>query len=122
MNIKITTTHFDKTPAVEEYVLKKISSLGKFLQGEEQLLCEVELGKSTGHHKSGDIFRAEVNITPPGGAQIYAVAEESDLYAAIDVVRDEAEQAIVSSKKKRGALFKRGAQRIKNILKRLQRD
>lgn len=118
MNIKITTTHFDKSQAVEDYVIKKISSLEKFIQDGEGVLCEVEIGKTTGRHKSGDIFRAEVNIVEPGNTQVYAVAEESDLYAAIDVVRDEAERAITSRKKKKGTLWKRGAQRIKNLLRR----
>jgi ribosomal subunit interface protein len=122
MNIKITTTHFDKTPAIEEYVIKKILPLRKLIESEQTLLCEVEIGKSSGHHKSGDIFRAEVNIVMPGGVQVYAEAEESDLYAAIDVVRDEVERAIVSGKKKRGAMFRRGAQRIKSMLKRFQRE
>ncbi len=122
MNIKLTTTHFDKTPAIEDYVMKKIMPLRKLIQSEQTLLCEVEVGKTTGHHKSGDIFRAEVNIVMPGGMQVFAAAEEPDLYAAIDVVRDEVERAIVSGKQKRGALFRRGAQRIKSMLKRLQRE
>ena len=118
MNIKIRTTNFDLTPAIEEYVSKKVVHMEKLL--EEAAICEVELGKTTAHHRSGDIFRAELNITD-GGDQFYAVAEESDLYAAIDVVRDEIERTIVSKKKKRNTLFKRGAQRIKNMVQRWNR-
>ncbi len=119
MNIKIRSTNFELTPAIDEYVNRKISSLGKFLSAADTTLCEVEIGKATMHHKSGDIFRAEVNMTPPGGPQIFAVAEESDLYKAIDVVRDEAEREIVSRKNKRNTLFRRGSTRLKNLLKRI---
>ena len=120
MNIKIRSKDFELTPAIEEYVDKKISSLEKFLGGEREILCEVELGKSTEHHKSGDIFRAEVNITSTNVGQIYAVSLEDDIYKAIDIVRDEAEREIVSKKNKKSTLFKRGALRLKNLLKNIR--
>ena len=117
MNIKIRSNNFDITPAIDEYVNKKISSLGKFLSGGENILCEVEIGMATIHHKSGDIFRAEINMVEPGGRQIFAVAEMDDLYAAIDVVRDEAEREIVSKKNKYKTMLRKGGSRIKSLLK-----
>ena len=119
MNINVRSIHFDITPAINDYISKKISSLEKFLYSDKKILCDVEIGKTTGHHKSGEIFRAEIHIRQPGIKDIYAVAEESDLYAAIDVVRDEAEREIVSSKKKRNTLFRRGAMKIKELLKKV---
>ncbi len=119
MNIKIRSKNFDITPAIDDYVNKKITTLQKFIDAKEGILCEIEIGRTTTHHKSGDIFRAEVNITSPGNKQIYAVAEETDLYTAIDVVRDELEREIVSQKNKRNTLFRRGSARIKNLLKRI---
>ena len=119
MNIKIRATNFDITPAIDEYVTRKISSLEKFLQGQGNILCEVEIGRTTKHHKSGDIFRAEINMVEAGGRQIFAVAEEADLYAAIDVVRDEAEREIVSKKNRYKTLLRKGGARIKSLLKRM---
>lgn len=119
MNIKIRSKNFDITPAIDDYVTKKISTLEKFLGVKDNILCEVEIGRTTTHHKSGDIFRAEVNIVEPGNKQIFAVAEEVDLYTAIDIVRDETEREIVSRKDKRNTLFRRGASQIKNLLKRI---
>ena len=84
-----------------------------------QNLCEVEIGRTTKHHNSGDIFKAEINIAQPGGKQVYVVAEEVDLYTAIDVVRDGAERAIVSRKNKYKTLFRKGSSRVKDLLKRL---
>ncbi|TSC70934.1 MAG: hypothetical protein CEO12_59 [Parcubacteria group bacterium Gr01-1014_46] len=119
MNIKIRSINFDLTDAIEEYVNKKASSLEKFLQNKEGALCEVEIGRTTKHHNSGDIFKAEINIMVPGSGQVYAVAEEPELYTAIDIVRDEAERVIVSQKSKRDTLFRRGASQIKNLIKRI---
>jgi ribosomal subunit interface protein len=117
MNIKITFTNLDKSPAVEDYVSKKLSSLGKFLKGGAEVLAEIELAKTTGHHKSGDIFKAEANITF-AGRQFYVVSEESDIYAAVDKMRDEVEREIVSNKKKYLAVFRRGAGKLKNFFRR----
>jgi|SRR3989338_6933047 len=119
MKIKLRSKNFDITPAIDEYVSKKISTLEKFLDTKNEVLCEVEIGRTTKHHNTGDIFKAEVNIVQPGNKQIYAVAEEIDLYTAIDVVRDEAERAIVSRKNKYKTLWRRGASQIKDILRRV---
>ena len=117
-NIKTHSSDFEMTSTIEEYVYKKISTLEKFLgKNHENILCEVELGKSSNHHKSGEIFRVEINIVSPGKHQYYAVAEKIDLYAAIDVVRDEIEREIIAQKEKRVTLFRRGAARFKAFFK-----
>ncbi len=118
MNIKIRSVNFDLTPAIHDYVDKKISSLDKFLDN-AQVLSEVEIGRTTKHHKSGDIFKAEINMIMPGYDQVYALAEESDLYTAIDVVRDEAEREIVSRKNRKNTMMRRGAARLKAFIKRI---
>ncbi|HEY4509020.1 MAG TPA: ribosome-associated translation inhibitor RaiA [Candidatus Paceibacterota bacterium] len=119
MKIKIRSKNFEITPAIFNYVNKKVSSLAKFLHLRDDALSEVEIGRTTTHHKSGDIFRAEINISEPGAKQIHVAAEEADLYTAIDVVRDETERAIVSRKNKYRTMFRRGAIGVKNILKRI---
>jgi len=117
MQIKIHSKDFELTPAIEDYVNKKISSLDKFF--DSNVLCEVEIGKTTNAHKSGDIFRAEVNIVGAGSDQVYVVAEEVDLYTAIDVVRDEADRVIINKKNKKDTMFRKGGAMVKNLLKRL---
>jgi ribosome-associated translation inhibitor RaiA len=47
------------------------------------------------------------------------VKETNDLYAAIDMVRDEAEREIVGMKSRYKRVFKKGALRVKNLLKRI---
>ena len=83
MKIKLRSKNFDITPAIDEYVSKKITSLNKFTGTKDNILCEVEIERTTKHHKSGQIFRAEINIIEPGNKQIFAFAEEADIYTAI---------------------------------------
>ena len=119
MNIKIRSKNFDITPAIDDYVSKKVSSLEKFLDPNKETLAEVEVGKTTNHHKSGEIYRAEINIVEPGSKQVFVFAEEIDLYTAIDIMRDEAERAIVSKKNKKLTLFRKGSGAVKDLLKRI---
>lgn len=120
MNIKTQTKSFELTPAIEDYVYKKVSMLSKFLgEDNDATICEVEIGKTTNHHKSGDIFRAEINLMIPGRKQCYAVAEEEDLYVAIDKVHNNIEREIVSTKEKDERTHRKGGGVIKSLLKRI---
>ena len=101
---------------MEEYVVKKISSLEKFINAGDGVLYEVELAKSTKHHKAGDMYKAEANITY-AGKQFYVVANREDIYSAIDEMRDEAERAIVSRRKKYMAIARHGSKKIKDMIK-----
>lgn len=115
MNIIIKGSHIDITDAIREYLTKRLRGLEKFLDSNAKI--EADLGKTSNHHKQGDIFRAELNITNNGDFT-RAVAEQEDLYAAIDIVREEISGILASKKDKRRSLFKRGAQKIKNLFRR----
>ena len=115
MNISIKSTNIELTPALKDYAEKRIASLTK-LTGED-ITAIAEIGKTTTHHKQGDVFRAEVNITTSLGKQFRAASEKADLYEAIDDVRNEIASSISSSKGKKEALWKRGAQKIKNMMR-----
>lgn len=118
MKIQIKATEITLTPAIKDYAEKKILSLQKYFQNEEDVLAFVEIGKTTQHHKSGEVFKAEVSIRAKG-TDHYSVSEKSDLYAAIDDVKDEIARSIVSSKKKKETLFRKGGAKIKELIKRL---
>ncbi len=117
MKINIKATGIELTPAISSYVNKKIYSIEKYLdKNNANVVAQVEVGKSTKHHKTGNVFRAEVHITG-GGLDLYAVSEKEDLYAAIDIVKDEVVHSVVQSKGKRQTLTRRGAEMIKNMMK-----
>ena len=103
------------TPAISEYIEKKLNMLEKFFS-EEDVLVNIEVGRTTRHHKSGDIFRAEIRLNY-NGQEYYAVSETEDLYASIDEVKDEIAQELTKKRKKYLHLFRRGGAKIKNLMK-----
>ena len=93
-----------------------LTFIEKFIKEGEKVIAYVEVGKTTNHHKQGDVFRAEFNIEI-SGKKFYAVSEEADLYAAIDGVKEEIVRQITTTKDRKQTLFKRGAMSVKKMLK-----
>lgn len=95
MKIDIRTTGIELTAPLREYIEKKIGGLEKFLSrfDEESLLAAVDVGRSTNHHKQGDVFYADVNLEIPG-TMLRAHEEAEDVRAAIDTVKDTLQQSI----------------------------
>lgn len=116
MNINIKATGISLTPAISEYADKKTRMLEKFFGKESEVLINIEVGKTTKHHKSGDVFRAEMRVVA-NGKDYYSVVETEDLYAAIDEVKDEIAYQLSSKKKKALHLIRRGGIKIKNLLR-----
>ena len=118
MQIKIKTINIEMTDAISSYVEEKLQSLEKFAvpHDEENPLLYVEIGKTTNHHQSGDIFRAEVSMNVRG-KQFRAVSEKDDLYTAIDDMRAELARVLTSHKDKERTLVRRGAGVIKDLLR-----
>ncbi len=116
MNINIKTTNISLTTAISDYTSKRLETIKQFLQNDTTIQCDIELARTTIHHKNGDIFRAEIHITGKS-RDLYASAEESDLYRAIDIVRDEILREVRSLKAKKISLLRRGGAKIKNIIK-----
>ncbi|KKW07321.1 MAG: hypothetical protein UY42_C0014G0020 [Parcubacteria group bacterium GW2011_GWA2_49_16] len=118
MKINIKTTNMELSSALLAYVEEKLRSVEKFMipHEDEEPLVQVEVGQTTKHHQSGDIFRAEVNLSVRG-KYFRAVSEKSDLYAAIDDMRNELVRELNSKKEKDRTLMRRGAGVIKNILR-----
>ncbi len=115
MNISIKSKNIELTPALKDYTEKRISGITKFTG--EETTAVIEIGKNSNHHKQGDVFSAEINISTSLGKQFRAVSEKPDLYEAIDDVRNEIVREISSAKGKKDALWKRGARKIKNMMK-----
>lgn len=105
------------TEAILAYVEKRTTSFSKFL-GEDVKIADVhfEVEKTTRHHQSGPVFRAEVNLKA-GTVRVRAEATAEDLYAAIDLVRDEVVRELTALRQKRRALERRGSLKIKKIMR-----
>lgn len=114
---EVKATGLELTPAIKGYVEEKVGQLERLVDTSTGgVRAEVEVGKTTDHHRHGDVFKSEINLYV-SGAVYRAVTTTSDLYAAIDEMKDEVARQIVSKKNKNQTLFRRGARRLKNILR-----
>lgn len=99
MKIDIFANHIELTPAIKDFIEKKIGSLSKYTGGVEKSNARVEVSLPSRHHHSGEIFYAEINLNF-GGTLLRAEAENKDLYAAITEVRDDVQEQIKQHKEK----------------------
>lgn len=117
MIINIKATGLELTPALDSFVREKLANLAKRLgEYKESTQAQVEIAMDSRHHKAGQIFRAEINLLYRG-KQIRTVAENSDMYLAIDGVKDKMVREVVKYEKRQNSLFRRGGRAIKNIFR-----
>jgi ribosomal subunit interface protein len=116
MNITLQTTNLEATPAITQYVTSKLQGLEKLIEKEASARADIEIGRPSMHHKSGVIFRAEINLSV-GKTRLRAVCERDDLYAAIDGMRDEIIEEYRSHKDKKISGIKKGGSKIKKIIR-----
>lgn len=114
---KVKATNIDLTDAISAYIDKCVSAFEKYVDPDDtSISADVEIGKTTNHHNTGQIFRAEVNFFV-GGKSFRSVSEKEDLYAALDEIKDEMSRKLRNDKNKQRTLVKRGGAVIKNLLK-----
>lgn len=102
MNINIKATKTTLTPAIKQFVEKKIkSALGRFLLPEDKIHVELEVASK---HHSGQIYRTEIDVQPH---RYYAESWAEDFYAAIDLVLPKIKEQILKQKEKRLARRRR---------------
>ena len=118
MRHNIKTTDFSLTPAIKDYLEKRVEHLDKFVSSENKdvAMCYVEIGKTTNHHKSGELFRTELTIHI-GSKSLRAESTQEDLYAAIDVATEGMTEELKSFKDKKGSMIKKGGAEIKKMIK-----
>lgn len=109
MNISIKGTNLDLTEPLKDYVNEKVGHLDKFISG--VIDSHVELERDH-HHRSGNVFRAEVTMFV-GGKTIRAEASTEDIYAGIDLVIPKLKEQLSKFKSKRETLERRGGRTAK---------
>ncbi|MBI5126740.1 MAG: ribosome-associated translation inhibitor RaiA [Candidatus Taylorbacteria bacterium] len=117
MNINVKGSNIELTPAISDYISKKLEGVSKFIDRHSpDTVCHVEVGKTSSHHKHGDIFRAEVRVHLKG-QEIYVAKETTDLYSAIDMVRDEVMSKLTGLKDKKVSMMRKGGAKVKSMIK-----
>lgn len=114
-NLKIQGINMEVTPAIDQHFREKLNGLDKYIdQNDESVECNARVSKETG--RAGDMFKAEVSLHT-AGKNFGAVAENADMYVAIDDVKEAVERKIISYKDKKRSIFKRGASKAKDLLR-----
>lgn len=102
MNIQLKGTHVDLTPSIKAYCEEKMSTIAKLLESldpTDSTELHVELARTSEHHHKGEVFMAEVRLVLP--KKSFHISEtSSDLYAAIDIVKDTLHHALERYKDK----------------------
>lgn len=114
MNIIVQGSHLEITRSIQDYLAKRLRGIEKLVSSNAKI--QADLGKTSNHHKHGDIFKAEFNIYD-NGQYTRVMREGDDLYAAIDLAKDEAYEALSTKKDKKQSLYRKGALKIKQFFK-----
>jgi putative sigma-54 modulation protein len=117
MRKTVKATNITLTDAISEYLEKRFNSLLKYIDAsDDSVILDIEIGKISNHHKSGDVFRAEATLHGRG-IDARVEQEHSDLYSAIDLAKDELVESLRSKKHKRIDVIRRGGAKIKAFIK-----
>lgn len=114
MHIDISGLRIDLTEALHNHVNAEFKKLEKVLDPNARIA--IEIGKTTDHHKQGDIFKAEARIIQPKSEHFAEILSE-DLYTAINSLSAELFGQITQSKDRHRTLLKRGSSIIKKLLR-----
>ena len=116
MTTNVKAFGIELTESIKNYALNKMVRIRKLLSDHNNFHAEIELAKTTAHHHKGEVFRAEINMS--GVGELYrAEASADDLYAAIDLAKDELVQEIKGRRMRKESLFRKGSRIAKRLLR-----
>lgn len=116
--LTIKATNIELTAAIAAAVDKRFGPLAKFVRPKEdqEVRMQVEVGRrSKGKAKADDLFFAELNVLV-GGDRHRAVAQASDLYAAIDEAKAEMTAHLSRAHGRRREAERKGGRMAKEVL------
>lgn len=97
MTTNISCRNFELSDAIRAYVEEKTSHL---LRIDDRIMhIDAECDKNMHHHK-GEVFHVRLNVHLPGEL-LHAETQQLQLYAAIDVCKDEIAEQLRKLKEKR---------------------
>lgn len=114
MKFSLKTTHLELTPDISSHLEKMMNSLDKFIEEiDSTVRAWVEIGRISQHHRSGKIYRAEVQIHL-SGKSVRSEAVAKTIFRAINEVRDELQRELKQYKEKKMVERNRGTRKLKN--------
>ncbi|MDO5058891.1 MAG: ribosome-associated translation inhibitor RaiA [Neisseria sp.] len=91
MNLKITGLHFDVSDAIKQYAAEKLERINRHSANLISVSLTLSLDKPK--HKA----EAHAHLS---GKDVHVEAVENDMYAAIDVLMDKLDRALIKHKEK----------------------
>ncbi len=117
MHIDISSQNVELETKEIAHIEAKINKLKRYFPSTDTSTnASIVVIKTTNHHNKGDIYKAEIRLHS-AGKEYYSEATTSDVRKAVDKAFQTMESEIKSVSGKQNALFKRGAKKIKEILR-----
>jgi putative sigma-54 modulation protein len=91
MQIQITGRKVEITAAIRQFVEEKISKLSRHFDH----ITQVHVILSVDHERQ--IAEAKMHVS---GGEVFAISEDKDLYAAIDLLHDKLDRQLIKHKEK----------------------
>lgn len=105
------------TKALRVHLEQKLEQLERLLpKTASDISFECELGKSTKHHKSGKIYRAEINLSY-GSTMHRAEAVAETIKIAIDEMKKELKAELLKQRGKHAEKKLKGGRILKRMIK-----
>ena len=116
--MKYTTkvTDMELSVAVEEYIEKKMAALDKVAVSMGVATAHVEAGRTTRHHRTGDVFRVEIMVRAKG-KDLRAEALGKTVLEAMDKAQEDMRTELERLKEKSVDSIKIGGRAIKKLIK-----
>ena len=99
MKTDIHAMGLELNPPLRTFIEEKMADLERLTGSTGPVQAHVEVGIPSGHHQSGAIFYAEINLTI-GGHLLRAEAKNYDLHSAIVDAKDDLKVQIKKFKEK----------------------
>jgi ribosomal subunit interface protein len=118
INYMVFASEFENAEVLKDYAIKKLSTIEKYLKTTHGAQMHIELLRTT-KHKHGMIYTAEATLSL-GGRVYFAKAIADDMHRAIDQLENELIRAVISKRGRVMALWRHGARKVKDMMKRSQ--
>ena len=112
----ITGDNIPNSDAVRSHVESHFTKFEKFVDKNIDHEMNITLSKTTVHQRE-DTYRVEISFKI-NSENYFVVADNADLFSAVDQAKDSLTREITKKHGKRQTLFHRGARKIKNMFKR----
>ncbi len=117
MRIQTKYTNITTHPDIEKRISAIQAAIEKLIDPrDDSAQAQIEVGKTSTHHKTGDVYRAEINMHM-AGADFYAACENSDVVSALDALQNDILRKIKERKDKRVSFVRRGGRKVKEYLR-----